>query len=53
MKDDFERKPITLRLMLDWISNHQQMKIEFHNPLTFMSDQDRISPHNINKISTR
>ena len=23
------------------------------NPLTLMSDQDRISPYNINKISTR
>ena len=25
----------------------------FFNPLTFMSDQDRISPYNINTISTR
>ena len=26
---------------------------KFFNPFTLMSDQDRISPHNVNTISTR
>ena len=54
-------------LSLGWMSdvkkggNHvkigKEMKFKVHckffNPLTPMSDQDRISPYNINTISTR
>ena len=37
-------------LKLDWLNLNSQITI---NPLTLMSDQDRISPYNIKTISTR
>ena len=42
-------KPSQVRLVL----NPQAVTLPTLNPLTIMSDQDRISPYNINTISTR
>ena len=32
---------------------HTDVRVQMANPLTPMSDQDRISPYNINTISSR
>ena len=35
------------------IASAASKKTQYFDPFTLMSDQDRISPHNINTISTR